>query len=195
MHAATPRHRRRLVVGAWARGRRQQRRLRRGDPGRTEFVSFQRLARARAARQHAGSTVCGRRRVATMVVSSAKGHAAAESGERACAAAHVGSGEGQPLSTGAVRLTSRVFGSALPPVCDWLHSGAGVTRTLAHLCVTAGSCCWMRWAAGTHWALCIHHTHECHVHGAVRGPGVAEGHVRLRSAGRNLASRVHTAST
>ena len=65
-----------------------------------------------------GSTVCGRRRVATIVVLSAKGHAAAESGERACAAAHVAAGGGQPLSNGAARLASRVFGSALAPVCN-----------------------------------------------------------------------------
>ena len=48
--------------------------------------------------------MCGRCHVATNVVSSTKGHAAAESGERACAAAHVGAGGGQPLSTGGADL-------------------------------------------------------------------------------------------
>jgi hypothetical protein len=120
VQAATPRRRRRRA-GAWAWSRRQQRRQGRRDPGRTEPVSCQRLARARTARQHAGSTVCGRRRVATLVVSPGKGHAAAESGERACAAAHVGAGGGHSLSTRGARLTSRVFGSALAPVTGALE--------------------------------------------------------------------------
>ena len=120
VHAATPRRRRR-PAGAWAWSRRQQRRQGRRDPGRTEPVSVQRLARARTARQRAASTVCGRHRVATLVVSPVKGHAAAESGERACAAAHVGAGGGQSLSTGGARLTSRPFGSALAAVCNGVH--------------------------------------------------------------------------
>jgi hypothetical protein len=120
VHAATPRRRRR-PAGAWAWSRRQQRRQGRRDPGRTEPVSVQRLARARTARQRAASTVCGRHRVATLVVSPVKGHAAAESGERACGAAHVGAGGGQSLSTGGARLTSRPFGSALAAVCNGVH--------------------------------------------------------------------------
>ena len=120
VQAATPRRRRR-PAGAWAWSRRQQRRQGRRDPGRTEPVSFQRLARARTARQRAASTVCGRRHVATLVVSPVKGHAAAESGERACAAAHVGAGGGQSLSTGGARLTCRPFGSALAAVCNRVH--------------------------------------------------------------------------
>ena len=71
VQAATPRRRRR-PAGAWAWSRRQQRRQGRRDPGRTEPVSFQRLARARTARQRAASTVCGRRHVATLVVSPVK---------------------------------------------------------------------------------------------------------------------------
>ena len=172
--AASHRHRRRLA-GEWARRRRQQRRQGRRDPGRTEPVSFQRLARARAAPQRAGSTVCGRRRVATIVVSSAKGHAAAESGERASAAAHVGAGGGQPLSTGAARLPSRVLGSALAPVCNRVPSSADETTTLAHLCATRGSWRWTRVAAGTHWAAWIHLTHECHSCSAATAHGVASG--------------------
>ena len=194
VHAATPRHRRRLA-GDWARRRRQERRQGRRDPGRTEPVSFERLARARAAPQRAGSTVCGRRRVATIVVSSAKGHAAAESGERASAAAHVGAGGGQPLCTGAARLASRVFGSALAPVCNRVPSSADETTTLAHLCATRGSWRWTRVAAGTHWAAWIHLTHECHSRSAATAHGVASGHVVVRNPGRNLASRVRTAST
>lgn len=120
VHAATPRRRRR-PAGAWAWSRRQQRRQGRRDPGRTEPVSVQRLARARTARQRAASTVCGRHRVATLVVSPVKGHAAAVSGERACAAAHVGAGGVQSLSTGGARLTSRPFGSALAAVCNRVH--------------------------------------------------------------------------
>ena len=119
-------------------------------------------------RQRAGSAACGRRRVATIVLSSAKGHAAAESGERACAAAHVAAGGGQPLSTGAARLASRVFGSALAPVCNRVHSGADESTTLAHLCATRGSWRWTRVAAGTLWSQCI----PAH--------GVASGHVVLQ---------------
>ena len=183
------------LVGAWARSRRHQRRQEHQDPGQVEAISFQRLARARATRQRAGSAACGRRRVATIVLSSAKGHAAAESGERACAAAHVAAGGGQPLSTGAARLPSRVFGSALAPVCHRVPSGADETTTLAHLCATRGSWRWTRVAAGTHWSQCIHLTHECHSCSAATAHGVASGHVVLRNAGRNLASRVRTAST
>ena len=95
VHAAIHRHR--GLVGAWARSRRHQRRQEHQDPGQVEAISFQRLARARATRQRAGSAACGWRRVVTIVLSSAKGHAAAESGERACAAAHVGAGGGQSL--------------------------------------------------------------------------------------------------
>lgn len=169
VHAATPRRRRR-PAGAWAWSRRQQRRQGRRDPGRTEPVSVQRLARARTARQRAASTVCGRLHVATLVVSPVKGHAAAESGERACAAAHVGAGGGQSLSTGGARLTSRPFGSALAAVCNGVHSSAGETTTTVHLCATRGSWRWTRVAAGTHWSLCIHLTHECHSCSAATGP-------------------------
>jgi len=193
VHAAIHRHR--GLVGAWARSRRHQRRQEHQDPGQVEAISFQRLARARATRQRAGSAACGWRRVVTIVLSSAKGHAAAESGERACAAAHVAAGGGQPLSTGAARLASRVFGSALAPVCNRVPSSADETTTLAHLCATRGSWRWTRVAAGTHWSQCIHLTHECHSRSAATAHGVASGHVGLRNAGRNLASRVRTAST
>ena len=69
--------------------------------------------------------------MATIVVSLVKGHAAAESGERASAAAHGAAGGGQPLSTGAARLASRVFGSALAPVCNRVPSSADETTALA----------------------------------------------------------------
>ena len=56
------------------------------------------------------------------------------------------------------------------------------------LCATRRSWRWTRVAAGTHWSLRSHLTHECHSCSAATGPGVAEGHVRYRSAGRNLAA-------
>ena len=134
--AGTPRHGRRLVV-AWARSRGQQRRQGRRDPARTDPVSFLRLARARTGRQHAARTVRGRRSVAKVVVSSSKGHAAGESGERACAHTHAGAGVGPSLSTGDARLTSSVFGSAPAPVCTRVHSSDDETTTCTVLTVAS----------------------------------------------------------
>ena len=192
--AGTPRHGRRLVV-AWARSRGQQRRQGRRDPARTDTVSFLRLARARTGRQHAARTVRGRRSVAKVVVSSSKGHAAGESGERACAHTHAGAGVGPSLSTGDARLTSSVFGSAPAPVCTRVHSSDDETTTVAHLCATHRSWRWTRVAAGTHWPRRIHLTHECHSCSDATWPGVAAGHVGLRNTGRNLASLLQKAST
>ena len=192
--AGTPRHGCRLVV-AWARSRGQQRRQGRRDPARTDPVSFLRLARARTGRQHAARTVRGRRSVATVVVSSSKGHAAAESGERAGADTHAGAGVGPSLSTGDARLTSSVFGSAPAPVCTRVHSSDDETTTVAHLCATHRSWRWTRVAAGTHWPRRIHLTHECHSCSDATWPGVAAGHVGLRNTGRNLASLLQKAST
>ena len=63
------------------------------------------------------------------------------------------------------------------------------------LCATRRSWRWTRVAAGTHGSLRSHLTHECHSCSAATGPGVADGHVVVRNAGRNLASRVRTVST
>ena len=193
--AGTPRHGRRLVV-AWARSRGQQRRQGRRDPARTDPVSFLRLARARTGRQHAARTVRGRRSVATVVVSSSKGHAAWRE-RRAGVRPHAcGRGSGAAsLSTGDARLTSSVFGSAPAPVCTRVHSSDDETTTVAHLCATHRSWRWTRVAAGTHWPRRIHLTRECHSCSDATWPGVAEGHVRLRNPGRNLASLLQKAST
>ena len=86
LHAATHPLDRGLA-GAWVRCRGHQRRQDRWDPGRTESVSSQRLKRARAARQRAGSAARDGPCVVSPVLSPARSDGDAESGERACAAA------------------------------------------------------------------------------------------------------------
>jgi hypothetical protein len=89
------------------RGRRHHSRQRRRDHGRTESVSFQHLARARATRERAGSAACGWRHVATLVVPPSKGCAAAESGGHACGAALGGAGGRPAVASGGARLAFR----------------------------------------------------------------------------------------
>ena len=190
VHAAARRHRRRLA-GAWARSRRHHRRQGRRDRGRTESVSFQHLARARATRERAGSAACGWRHVDTLVVPPSKGCAAAESGGHACGAAH-GSAGGRPaVASGGARLAFRSLGSALPSVCSSCSASAGETTTVVHLCATRGSRCLARVATGTHWALRIHLTHDCQPGSAATGARRGSGEVRLPKAGRNHASPLH----
>ena len=190
VHAAARRHRRRLAR-AWARSRRHHRRQGRRDRGRTESVSFQHLARARATRERAGSAACGWCHVDTIVVPPSKGCAAAESGGHACGAAH-GSAGGRPaVASGGARLAFRSLGSALPSVCSSCSASAGETTTVVHLCATRGSRCLARVATGTHWALRIHLTHDCQPGSAATGARRGSGEVRLPKTGRNLASPLH----
>ena len=167
------------------RGRRHHSRQRRRDHGRTESVSFQHLARARATRERAGSAACGWRHVATLVVPPSKGCAAAESGGHACGAALGGAGGRPAVASGGARLAFRSLGSALPSVCSSCSASAGETTTVVHLCATRGSRCLARVATGTHWALRIHLTHDCQPGSAATGARRGSGQVRLPKGGRN----------
>ena len=129
LHAATHPLDRGLA-GAWVRCRGHQRRQDRRDPGRTESVSFQRLTRARAARQRAGSATRDGPCVVSLVLSPARSDGDAESGERARAPRRW---RGTSTSQWRRAPGLQVLGWALMPVCWWLDSSAGETTTLVHL--------------------------------------------------------------